>query len=124
MKAGAAPEIPWIETEATVTSCRYDAGVGQAMAFGLPTRKRFVIGFRYRAPARSYTGEFRSTKTIPQGQRLNLSYNPLAPEQNSRSGALPGGATGSVGRGALLAFGIAGSVVLSLLWLGILRGCA
>ena len=48
----------------------------------------------------------------------NPYYNPLNPEQNSRSrdDIAPG-------RSAIYGIGIAGSVLLSLAWLAIVRGC-
>ncbi len=110
----------WIDTEATVTTCRYQfAGLGN-LAFGFSTQKKFRITFDYYAHGRLYSGEFQSDKAIAQNERIPLSYNPLAPEQNSRAPAL---LPGSRQRPPLFAIGIAGSIVLSLAWLAILRGC-
>jgi len=115
------PDQPWIATEATVTTCRFQfAGLGN-LAWGFSTQKKFRITFDYYAHGRLYSGEFQSEAAIPQNERISITYNPLAPEQNSRD---PDTAlTPSAGRPPLIAIGIAGSVVLSLLWLAILRGC-
>ncbi len=115
-----ATEIPWIETEATVTTCGYEFGAGRALAFGLPSSKHFRISYTYRAQAKTYTGEFSSAHAIAQGESIPLSYNPLAPQQNSRSNST----APQLGRGPLLAIGVVGSVTLSLLWLTFMHGCS
>jgi hypothetical protein len=110
-------KAPWLETEAKVTSCKYDAGAGQALAFGIPTSKHFLITFSYCAHGKTYTDEFTSPTYLEQGRTFSISYNPLAPEQNSKSATTP------TTRTPLFAIGIAGSITLSLLWLVLLRGC-
>jgi hypothetical protein len=115
----APPDAPWIATEATVTSCRYQfAGLGN-LAFGFSTQKKFRIAFDYYAHGRLYSDEFQSPIAIPQNQRIALTYNPLHPEQNS----LTSGPSASATRSPFVAIGILGSVLLSLLWLGILLTC-
>jgi hypothetical protein len=114
-----APEPPWVETEATVTTCTYQFAGLSNLAFGFSTQKKFRIGFDYYAHGRLYSDEFQSPVAIPQNQRIAIAYNPLHPEQNSRSF----GPRTSAARSPLIAIGIAGSAVLSLLWLAILRGC-
>ena len=110
----------WIATEATVTTCRYQfAGLGN-LAFGFSTQKKFRIAFDYYAHGRFYSGQFQSDTAIPQNERIPLAYNPLDPGQNTRD-STHGPAPST--RPPLLAIGIAGSVLLSLLWLAILRGC-
>ena len=114
------PDTPWIATQATVTSCRYQfAGLGN-LAFGFSTQKKFRIAFDYYAHGQLYSDEFQSPIAIPQNQRIALTYNPLHPEQNSRTSTPSPGAA----RNPLVAIGILGSVLLSLLWLGILRSCS
>ena len=108
---------PWLETEAKVTSCKYEAGAGQALAFGIPASKHFLITFSYYAHGKTYTGEFISPIYLEQGATFPTSYNPLAPEQNSKSSTTP------TTRTPLFVIGIAGSITLSLLWLVFLRGC-
>jgi len=112
---------PWIATEATVTTCRFQfAGLGN-LAWGFSTREKFRITFDYYAHGRLYSGEFQSPVAVPQNERIPITYNPLHPEQNSRDASIPAGA--SQGKPPLIAIGIGGSVILSLAWLAILRGC-
>jgi hypothetical protein len=112
---------PWIATEATVTTCRFQfAGLGN-MAFGFSAREKFRITFDYYAHGRLYSGEFQSPVAIPQNERIPIAYNPLDPQQNSRDSA--SSAASSPAKPPLVAIGVAGSIVLSLLWLAILRGC-
>ena len=115
------PADSWIATEATVTTCRYQFAGLSNLAFGFSTQKKFRITFDYYAHARLYSGEFQSDAAIPQNERIPLTYNPLDPQQNSRDSA-SAGASSDV-QPPLLAVGIAGSILLSLLWLAILRGC-
>jgi hypothetical protein len=113
-------DTPWIATEATVTSCRFQfAGLGN-LAFGISAQEKFRIAFDYYAHGRLYSDEFQSPVAIPQSQRIALTYNPLHPEQNNRTSG--GGARAT--RSPLIAIGILGSVVLSLLWLGAMRSCS
>ena len=48
---------------------------------------------------------------------MPISYNPLDPQQNSKSASTP------IAKAPLFAIGVAGSVILSLLWLAMMRGC-
>jgi hypothetical protein len=114
-----APEPPWIETEATVTACRYQFAGLSNLAFGFSTQEKFRIAFDYYAHGRLYSDEFQSPVAISQSQRIAIAYNPLHPEQNSRTS----GSSARPVRSALIAVGILGSAVLSLLWLAILHGC-
>jgi hypothetical protein len=109
----------WIATEATVTTCRYQSPGLSTLAFGFQTTQKFRITFDYYAHGRVYSGEFQSPVAIPQNERFPITYNPLDPQQNSRA-LIPNPTTT---RPPLVAIGIAGSIVLSLLWLAILRGC-
>jgi hypothetical protein len=110
-------EFPWLETQARVTACKYEFGAGQALAFGIPRSKHFLITFSYYAHGEAFTGEFTSSTYIEQGKEFPITYNPLAPQQNSKSAATPTTKT------PLFVIGIAGSVILSLLWFSIMRGC-
>ena len=117
----AAEPVPWIATDATVTSCRFQfAGFGN-LAFGFSTQKNFRITFDYYAHGRLYSGEFQSDVAVPQNESIPITYNPLDPKENSRdsSSAAPVAST----KPPLIAIGITGSIVLSLLWLAMLRGC-
>jgi hypothetical protein len=113
-------EQPWIATQATVTTCRYQSPGLSILAFGFQTTQKFRITFDYYAHGRLYSGEFQSPIAIPQNERIPITYNPLHPEQNSR--ALSPNANSNA-RPPLIAIGIIGSIILSLLYLAILRGC-
>jgi hypothetical protein len=108
---------PWPEVIATVTACKYDVGAGQALAFGIPLDKYFLISFNYWANGELHIGEYSSATAVPQGTLFPITYDPENPHQHSRSSSEP------PTRIPLLAIGIAGSIFLSLLWLAIMRGC-
>jgi predicted small integral membrane protein len=55
---------------------------------------------------------------MPQGTLFPIHYNPETPHETTHSTAAP-----TTTRNPLLIIGILGSVVLSLAWLLILRGC-
>ena len=116
-KRSPTPEFPWLETQARVTACKYEFGAGQALAFGIPRSKHFLISFSYYAHGETFTGEFTSSTYIEQGKAFPITYNPLSPQQNSKSAATPTTKT------PLFVIGVAGSIVLSLLWFAIMRGC-
>ena len=109
----------WIATEATVTTCRYQFARMNTFTLGIQTQDKFRITFDYYAHGRLYSDEFQSPVAVPQNERIPLSYNPLDPKQNSRGRAQ----SASSGSGSLLGFGVAGSIILSLAWLLVLRGC-
>jgi hypothetical protein len=111
---------PWIATQATVTSCHYQFAGLSNMAFGFSRQKKFRIAFDYYAHGQLYSGEFQSPVAIAQNERIDLTYNPLHPEQNN----LTFGSNAHLMSGSLIGIGILGSLVLSLLWLAIVRGCA
>ncbi|MEO8737492.1 MAG: hypothetical protein ABI380_13250, partial [Edaphobacter sp.] len=116
-KRAPTPKPPWLETTARVTSCKYEFGAERALAFGIPTSKHFLITFTYYAHGKTYTEEFTSTTYLEQGKTFTITYNPLVPQQNSKSATTPTTKT------PLFAIGIAGSVILSLIYLAMLRGC-
>jgi hypothetical protein len=107
----------WPEALATVTACKYEFGAGRALAFGIPTTRHFRISYNYFADGELHTGEFSSAKAIPQGQLFPIRYNPDAPHQNSHD------ASRAFAQGPVLVIGIIGSIVLSLTWFAVLRGC-
>lgn len=117
MKRTPDPAPPWLETTAEVIACKYEFGAGRALAFGIPTSKHFLITFTYYAHGKTYTDEFTSRTYLEQGRTFTLSYNPLNPRQNTKS------TSPSTGRMPLFAIGIAGSVILSLIYFAMLRGC-
>jgi hypothetical protein len=110
---------PWPEALATVTACKYNFGAGRALAFGIPTSKHFRISYNYFADDELHTGEFTSAKAIAQGHLFPIRYNPDAPHQNSHDATSSTPST----RGPILAVGIIGSIILSLAWFAVLRGC-
>jgi hypothetical protein len=109
----------WIVTEATVTTCRYQSPGLSVLAFGFQTTRKFLITFDYYAHGRLYSGQFQSATAVAQNQRLPISYNPLNPEQNSLDRVSGSSST----HPPLIAIGIIGSIILSLLWLAVLRSC-
>ena len=112
---------PWIATTATVTACRFQfAGLGN-LAFGFSTQKKFRIAFDYYAHGQLYSDEFQSPVAIAQNEHVPITYNPLNPSENSRTSGPTSGRSSA--RVPLIAIGIAGSIMLSLLWLAVLRGC-
>ena len=112
---------PWIATEATVTTCAYQRLSLSPLAFGFQTQKKFRITFDYYAHGRLYSGEFQSDTAVPQNENISVTYNPLSPEENSLDPARASNSSRT--RPPLIAIGITGSIVLSLAWLLILRGC-
>jgi hypothetical protein len=112
-------QAAWPEALATVTACRYDAGAGRALAFGIPTTKHFRISYNYFVDDEIHTGEFTSDKPIPQNTLFPIRYSPHAPHQNSHATSTSPQAS----RAPMLAIGIAGSAIVSLGWFAILRGC-
>ena len=113
----------WPEAMATVTACKYEFGAGRALAFGAPTSKHFRITYNYWAPNADnidelHTGELTSEKAMHVGTLFPIRYNPETPRETTHSAAAP-----TLTRTPLLAVGIIGSVILSLAWLLILRGC-
>ncbi len=108
----------WIPTTATVVSCKFQFAGSNTLLLGFQTGKKFRIAFDYVAHGQTYSDELQSAVAIPQGEQFPIRYNPLQPRQNDRSGQSIG-----TGRTPLIAFGTAGSIVLSLIWLTVLRGC-
>jgi hypothetical protein len=56
---------------------------------------------------------------MEQGEIFPIFYNPLNPQQNRQSES----ASPSTSRAPLFALGIAGSIVISLLYLAMMNGC-
>lgn len=110
-------EPDWLATDATVTACHYDPSALQTLAFGLPNAKHFTIDFTYHAHGKDFSGSFASPVAIGQGETITVCYNPLNPVENDKTFSSPP-------RGMpLFAFGVAGSIVISLIYLGLVRGC-
>jgi hypothetical protein len=113
-------EPTWIATEATVTTCRYQSRGLSILAFGFQTGERFRITFDYYAHGQLYSGELQSPTAIPQNEHISITYNPLDPGQSSLTHG-PGANTTT--RTPIIAIGITGSILFSLIWLAILHGC-
>ena len=101
----------WPEALATVLECRYDVRAGRALAFGLTSKKHFRITYNYWAGDALQTGECFSEKAIPQGNLFPIRYDPDAPHRNHNP------TDGTPTRLPILALGLAGSLVLLLLFL-------
>lgn len=109
----------WPEAMATVTSCTYEMRAGRALAFGLPSGRHFRIVYNYWAGEALQTGELYAAKAMPQGSLFPVHYDPALPHASRH-----GEGAGPAPRIPLLAIGIAGSVILSLAWFLVLRGCS
>jgi len=72
----------WPEAMATVTACHYEAGALQAMAFGVPSTKHFLISFNYWVSDELHTGEFTSAVALPQGHLFPIAYDPANPGES------------------------------------------
>jgi hypothetical protein len=113
-----ADQSEWPEVLATVTECKYEVGAGRALAFGIPTRKHFLIRYNYFADGEFHGGEFRSAKPIPQGHLFPIRYDPDEPHDHKHARL-----TTSSNRNPTFVIGIFGSFILMCLWLVLLRGC-
>jgi hypothetical protein len=110
----------WPEALATVLTCKYDFGAGRALV-GIPTSKHFRITYNYYADGELHTGELTSAKAIPQGTLFPIRYNPELPHDHTHAHS----SATSVGdnRRITLTIGVIGSVILSIAWFAVLRGC-
>jgi hypothetical protein len=114
----------WPEALATVLSCKYDFGAGRALV-GIPSSKHFRITYNYWAPNEDgvdtiHQGEFVSDHYLAQNTLFPIRYNPDTPSDHLHAYS---SVTVSSPRNSLLTFGILGSVVLSIVWFAMLRGC-
>ena len=117
MAYGKGGKADWPEAMAEVTECRYDMRAGRALAFGLTSKKHFRLLYSYRVGDDLFTGECFSETAQPQGSLFAIRYDPDLPHRNRSGSDTPQ-------RIPLLAIGVAGSIVLSLAWLLVLRGCS
>jgi len=108
----------WPEAIATVLECRYDMRVGRALAFGAPSSKRFRIRYNYFANGETHQAELFSATAMPQNTLFPIRYNPADIRDHTHTNGAP-----TSTRNPLIAFGVLGSIILSLVWLFILRGC-
>ena len=108
----------WVESRATVVSCRFQFARLNTLTVGLQTGEKYRVVFEYYAHGRLYSGEFQSPVAIAQNSSIPIRYNPLLPNENTYSnGAGPGDGL------HLVALGVAGSLLLSAIWFAFLRGC-
>jgi hypothetical protein len=110
--------VPWLETQAEVTACRYEFARMNTFSLGIVTSpNRFMVSFSYYAHAKTFCDQFTSPVAMGNGETFPVFYNPLNPQQNSRSESAP------TSRVPLFAYGVAGSIVISLLYLAMIGGC-
>jgi hypothetical protein len=110
--------VPWLETEAEVTACRYEFARMNTLSLGIATSpNQFMVSFSYYAHAKTFCDEFTSPVAMGKGETFPVFYNPFDPQQNSRSEA------GRPSQVRPLAYGVAGSIVISLLYLAMMGGC-
>jgi len=110
--------VPWLETQAEVTACRYEFARMNTLSLGIATsRKQFVVSFSYYAHAKTFCDEFTSPVAMGKSETFPVFYNPLNPQQNSRSVSAP---TSGV---PVFVYGVAGSIVISLLYIAMMGGC-
>jgi len=115
--------VTWLATQAEVTDCHYEFARMNTLTLGIaPDSYRFLISFTYYAHAKTFSGKFTSPVAMPTGGTFPVSYNPLKPQEYRRteSGAAGSGLTD---RSPLFAISIAGSVVISLLYLTMMQSC-
>ena len=112
MTTNPTPKPPWLETEAKVTACKYEPSRMNTLTFGIPAdENHFLHHLQLPCHGKTYTDEFTSPTYLQQGETFPITYNPLAPHQNNKSAAIPTTKT------PLFTIGIAGSIILSLIWL-------
>ena len=57
--------VPWLETQAEVTGCRYEFARMNTLSLGIASsRSRFIISFSYYAHAKTFCDEFTSPVAI------------------------------------------------------------
>ncbi len=109
----------WPEAMATVLRCHYETRAGRALAFGLPSSRRFHITYNYWAAGELHEADFYAAQAMPQGSLFPIRYDPEMP-QTTHDARVRAQAKVT----PLLALGIAGSAALSLAWLLVMRGCS
>jgi hypothetical protein len=109
----------WIDAEAMVTACRYQAARLNPLTLGIASdANSFVISFAYVAQGKNFSADFTSPVYIAQGELFPISYNAFNPRQNTRSQYAP------TTRNLLLPLGMGASILISLVYLTAMRGCA
>jgi hypothetical protein len=109
----------WMETEARVTACRCRSARLNTLTLGFASdANSFVISFAYGAQGKNFSADFTSPVYMAQGQSFPISYNAFNPRQNTRSECAP------TTRNLLLPLRIGASILISLVYLIAMRGCA
>jgi Protein of unknown function (DUF3592) len=77
----------WIETTATVVSCRARwqnlIGFGYRIPFGMSDSPGYVVTFFYEADGRTFDGKFQATIPYDAGHTFKISYDPDDPKKNT-----------------------------------------
>ena len=115
----AADRSNWPEAMAPVLSCHYEMRAGRALAFGLPSGRHFHITYNYWARGELQEADCYTAEALPPGSLFPIRYDPETPLRNHHVHSASG-----VQKVPLIAIGVGGSIVLSLAWLLVLRGCS
>ena len=106
----------WMESEARVTACQYEFDRMNTFTLRIATNTdKFTISFTYYPHGRAYSDNFTSPVARAQGETFSVFYNALNPRQNTKS------ASNSTYTSKLFAFGIVGYILLSILFLTMVR---
>jgi hypothetical protein len=109
---------PWMETRATVVSCRFEFARMHTFTLGIfAPSEQFLISFTYYAHGKTFIDTFNSPVAIAQDETFTVLYNPLDPQQNNKATAVDSQRT------PIAAYGIAASIACSLIFLLFERGC-
>jgi len=101
-----------------VTSCRFQFARMNTFTLGIQTGEKFRIGFDYHAHGRLYS-TFQSPVAVPQNERIPSPTTRCIPSEQSHhrpervAHAQPADCHWDLG-----------SIVLSLLWFTVMRGCS
>src|ERR1700684_1466565 len=70
--------VPWLETQAEVTACRYEFARMNTLSLGIATRpNQCMVSFSYYAHATTFCDEFTSPVAMGTGETFPVFYNPL-----------------------------------------------
>jgi hypothetical protein len=106
-----------METEAQVTECHHEFVRVSALTLRITEDpNKLIVSFTYYAHAQTYHDSFISPVSRAQGEPFSVYYNALNPRQNTQSPSEP------TKRSALLDIAILGSILLSILFLTMVRG--
>ena len=112
--------VPWLETQAEVTACRYEFARMNTLSLGFATSpNQFMVSFSYYAHAKTFSDEFTSPVAMGNGEVFPVFYKPIEPATEWWV------RIGSHGQDVpLLAYGVAGSIDdLATCILAMIGGC-